>query len=355
MSSDEHKDTQLNRDLKAREEAFFTADDSLLAPILKRLITTPVFRILPSGYSANQLTLSGGACALMVPLSLWFASYEIEQGSAFGRLILLGSTLLLIMYAVFDQLDGMQARRLGTSSSFGDFIDHWVDTSIANLTPVPIMIMLGLSNTLIFWMAMAVLLAFWAANWEVRQSNRRLLPKIGGLEAIMTGCVVLTATAIGGIDIWRVALLGIPLTWMIYAITIPWLVVVVVQVARRAGNQRQRLGFEIAGFALTLAPITCWLVIYAPAIEGSALYYFGYVTIGISATLMTGALMRHHWLGIPYRAIHAGFALPGVLVLLLELLAFTEDLQIQLAACIVAILIGCLFYQGVDTFRKSTG
>ena len=349
----EKHDRQTELQRKQKEAEFFTEDSSLLAPFLKKLITQHVFNILPASYSANQLTLSGGACALLVPLSIWFASIEIEQQSITGRLILVVSAFLLIAYAVFDQLDGMQARKLGTSNSFGDFIDHWVDTTIANLATVPIMLMVGLDDRLILAMVLVVLLAFWASNWEIKQDNKRLLPQVGGLESIVVGMSILIATAIFGVGLWQVKIGGVAITWIIYAITFPWLIVVIAQVALRSRKAAWHLFADMALLLLTLGPTLVWLISFAPRSGESLIFNYGYISLGILSTLMTGSLMRHHWLGSKYLAFNPVYFTIGLVILVLEYLPISATSHTLAFGVLVLGLIVLLIHQGLDTYNKT--
>ncbi len=335
----------------SKESDFYVEDASILAPALKFLITQPVFRILPSWYSANALTLSGGFCCLCVVVAIWLATGPVQEGSLTGQLLLIASAILLIAYAVFDQLDGMQARRLGTSSAFGDFIDHWVDSTIANLLPVPIMLMLGLPAGWIFVMALATLAAFWASNWEVKDSNRRLLPHVGGLESIVIGCAVFVVTAVAGIEVWRIEILGTPLIYVVYLVCIPWLLVVVANTVRRAGA---RVGafFKDAALMLTsLAPLMTWILYFAPAFDDApVLHSIGYVAVGLMGTIFTGALMRMHWIGLPYHAFRWDFFLLGFAPIA-ALLISPDPFWISASLTGISVfLIALYLHQGWDTF-----
>jgi phosphatidylglycerophosphate synthase len=139
---------------------FCVTDRSATAPFLRTGVSAKVINILPAGYSPNALTLTGGAFALCSAAMLWLFADEMRAGSLAGNVMLILSGVFLVVYATFDQLDGMQARKQNRSSTYGDFLDHWVDTLLANSLTVPFMVLVRSDITMIWAMSLLTALAF---------------------------------------------------------------------------------------------------------------------------------------------------------------------------------------------------
>jgi len=336
-----------------RQDSFGVTDHSATAPVLKRLVSDQVLKFLPSFYSPNALTLTGGSLAAAAAMLIWGLMDEMKSGSDVGRLWMMLSAVLLISYGVFDQLDGMQARKLGRSSPFGDFLDHWVDTIIANSMTVPIMVMLGVPVLMIWLMAFVTALAFWAHNWETRNTNYRHLPMVGGLESIWTALVIMTLTSLFGIEVWQRSLFGISLLSAFYWLGLSALLWVVV---KSLMSSQIRLG-DYWGFILALVPISIWLVWLAPKYADGFLFVcLGYVLMGMMATYLTGNLMRHLWLGGTYKRFDVWTPLMGLLVLGAALFSVNEvEMSLTLKTTLVvvsALAVIRVVYQGVRSYLE---
>lgn len=335
-----------------KAEKFGTTDYSVTAPFLKRLVSEQVLKILPGFYSPNALTLTGGFFATLSALIIWSFATEMRSGSDAGKFWMMTSAILLIIYAVFDQLDGMQARKLGRSSPFGDFLDHWVDTIIANAMTVPIMVMLQVEQSMIWLMAFVTSLAFWAHNWETRNTNYRRLPLVGGLESIWTALVVMTLTSIYGVEIWQRSWFGVSLLLVFYWLGLSALLWVVI---KSLLTSRIRWA-DYWGFIIALLPISVWLLLMASGYQESNLFvYVGYITMGFMATLLTGNLMRHQWLGGDYQRFEPVTPILGLLVLIAGVsnigASVMSVLECGLISLICVIAIGRVIYQGIHSYR----
>ena len=332
-------------------DTFTVKDHSATAPVLQNLVSKPVLKVLPSGYSPNALTLTGGCFALSSAVLVWLFADVMRAGDQLGIMLMMSSAIMLVIYAVFDQLDGMQARKLKRSSSFGDFLDHWVDALIANSLTVPIMLFIDIEPALICLMAVTAALAFWVHNWETRNVNRRDLPVVGGLESIWTALGIMSVTSIWGIDIWHSKVAGFNLYILVYWASwsaLAWVVI------KALYGSRERL-IDYVGFVLVLAPMCGWLLLFAPALLESPKAWLGYTIFGITATFLTGNLMRHHWLKNDYIRYDLPFFGLGLLLCGVSFVAGSGSF-IETAALIVGFLFsaGRLIHQGFDTYHRMT-
>jgi hypothetical protein len=149
-------------------DQFGVTDHSATAPVLKRAISERVIHRIPAWVSPNALALTSGVLAAMAVASVWLFLGNMRAGTVAGKVWMIRTALLLIIYGVCDQLDGMQARPTDRSSAFGEFLDHWVDTLITNAMTVPMMAAYRHYKPPFWWLAM-----------RVSPDRRRRLPSTG--------------------------------------------------------------------------------------------------------------------------------------------------------------------------------
>ncbi len=330
-----------------KREKFGVTDHSITAPLLLKYVSLPLIKIVPAGYSPNALTLSGGFFAALSIGVIWFFGGEMRSGSIEGMALMMLSAISLVIYGVFDQLDGMQARKLQQSSPFGDFLDHWVDALIANAYTVPVMVLLEIDPVLIWLMAFVTALAFWAHNWETKNSNYRDLPVVGGLESIWTAFTIMTLTSIFGIQVWQAEFFpGIDLRSVFYWCGLAALLWVVFKALTRSHEKI----IEYTGFFITLAPMSFW-ILTSHFDESRLLYHWAaYMTLGMMAALMTGRLMRHQWLGEPYPLVDWISFTGGVLLCVPgSVIAGGEEI---ILSSFFAVTVGRVLWQGFLTYRQ---
>ena len=95
-------------------------DYSLVTPLFKKWVITPLIKIVPWAIPANIITLiSNGFVYLGLYLSL--------NAEVAGNYTPLYISACLLLYLIGDHLDGMQAKRTGTGSALGEFCDHYLD------------------------------------------------------------------------------------------------------------------------------------------------------------------------------------------------------------------------------------
>jgi ethanolaminephosphotransferase len=96
-------------------------DDSILTPLFKKWVVTPLFRVVPWWLPANIITIVSN---LLMYIALYLAMTGCPAGRC-PRFLLI--SLLIIGYTVGDHFDGMQAKRTKTSSALGELCDHFLD------------------------------------------------------------------------------------------------------------------------------------------------------------------------------------------------------------------------------------
>ncbi|HTZ20138.1 MAG TPA: CDP-alcohol phosphatidyltransferase family protein [Opitutaceae bacterium] len=171
-------------------------DKSWLTGVLAATVVPQIERRLPLGMPANLITLLSSAClGVMVSLQ-WLAP---DRRSA----ALLAGIGLLVAYTLLDMVDGQRARRLGTSSPLGEYLDHTLD--IFNAAVVVTMVFLvrpSASPVALAWLLAAMGLAFAAALVEQRVGGILRLGAIGPVEALLLVGCYLASRLVPGADAW---------------------------------------------------------------------------------------------------------------------------------------------------------
>jgi ethanolaminephosphotransferase len=108
------------------------------------------------------------------------------------------------MYQTFDNVDGKQARRTGTSSGLGELFDHGIDSlncTLASLLETAAM-GLGTSKSGVFT-ALCPCLAMFFSTWETYHTHTLYLGYINGpTEGLLLACAVMVLSGYYGPAIW---------------------------------------------------------------------------------------------------------------------------------------------------------
>lgn len=167
-------------------------DRSILVPPLKRFVWGPLLPLIPEHVSANSLTLLGTGMSA--------AAFAITVFIAPTRLSCVVIAMLVFGYLCLDNVDGAHARRTGTSSPLGEFLDHWLDAlnlsflfmgcvhtfQIPDDRAVAIMVLAVLSYTMTFW--------------EQRVTGRIHMGLLGNVEGIVVVVLFYLAAAVFGVQ-----------------------------------------------------------------------------------------------------------------------------------------------------------
>jgi len=166
--------------------------------------------LVPDWISANVVTV-GAAGPLIVCwiLSMFYAFMPGSDGLPSWLLVLAG--LAVFFFQTMDAVDGKHARRLGTSSSLGDFLDHVMDSVSIMTSSYVICRSLGLRSVPFEYFGLVdASLSFVVVHWE---SAKILVMRLDNGSSI-TECqlsftFILLLTAITGKELWQIAPLGV--------------------------------------------------------------------------------------------------------------------------------------------------
>jgi phosphatidylglycerophosphate synthase len=159
------------------EYKYRVKDYSLVTPWFRETIVRPLLAFVPWQIPANHITV--------VSNLFMFAALFLSVLSGGNRFVFLVVPLLILGYVIGDHLDGMQAKRTGTSSALGEFFDHFLD--ILN-NGILVMIVCSLMNVTpwIFIICLTVsYIAHSAIFFEQLKTGWLVFEKFGALEAVI--------------------------------------------------------------------------------------------------------------------------------------------------------------------------
>lgn len=111
----------------------------------------------------------------------------------------------LFLYQTFDNIDGKQARRTGSSSPLGELFDHGIDSLNCTLGGIVMCAALGFGSTL--QGAVVVIISSWPmffSSWEQYHTGVLYLGYFNGpTEGILIACTCMLISAFCGPEFWH--------------------------------------------------------------------------------------------------------------------------------------------------------
>jgi ethanolaminephosphotransferase len=157
----------------------------------------------PLWLSPNAITLAGFVVVAIgfVPMTLLCPGFE---GVA-PRWVYAFAIVALFAFMTFDALDGKQARRTGTSSPLGGWLDHACDVITMQLAMTTVACSLGLgTGGLTLFLVASVLSNNIVIHWETKHTGTLFLGNGTSIyEATVTLMVVHAVTLGAGQGLWR--------------------------------------------------------------------------------------------------------------------------------------------------------
>lgn len=179
-------------------------DKSVCYPFLKKHLWAPCLRFIPLRRSANTITLLGNLCSFVA-----FAFLALTPLTGVPSAAFLLPSAALFLYLSLDNIDGAQARRSGSSSPLGEFLDHWCDAFNAGFMVLGFCLATGFPA----WQTLLILgvagLAYLATMWEQRTTGWLKFGPVGTVEGILLTCMMYVLVAIFGVEaVARTPVLG---------------------------------------------------------------------------------------------------------------------------------------------------
>jgi len=189
---------------------YFGSDNSLLYKyVYSKIAQALVDYIIPTWLAPNVITLIGFAATLLPHIILWVCFPDSFAGSVPAWMCFLAA-IGQFLYIIFDNADGKQARKTGTSSPLGLLFDHGCDAVNTFVAGATLLTVVQFGNTLNAMIAYLIVIApFYMATWEEYYTDHLTLPIINGPNEGITGVISLfIISGVFGNDIWIQKMFG---------------------------------------------------------------------------------------------------------------------------------------------------
>jgi phosphatidylserine synthase len=205
-------------------------DHSLITPAFKKWAVAPLFRFMPRWIPANIITIISN---ILMYVALYMALTECPGRSL--RFVLI--PLLVLGYAIGDHMDGMQAKRTGTSSALGELCDHYLDIFNNGILLYIVCLSFHITSpALVAFFLVAGYLPHAVMFYEQFTTKYLYFEKIGSLESLLILLTCLLASAFE--PVYRLALTpvvgGFTLAEVLFVLSSSGAFITLVQIIRRA-------------------------------------------------------------------------------------------------------------------------
>lgn len=230
--------------------AYRCVDQSVLIGPFRRLWAAWFMKVIPFRVPANYVTLLASAFMwVLLGCAVAGAPLAIEM-----RALLFAA--LLHFYLVYDHLDGMQAKRTGTSSALGEYLDHSLDVYHGAIAVVAIFALVGFDQpVLVLAMLGCSHLAFAATMVEEKERGELFFGPVGSLEGVLLFILFCLSWMLAPVRAWWLApLIGSwPAYYLLIGVGSMGSIVAVVDCLRRIGRVPMAFVGFAAGHALLIA------------------------------------------------------------------------------------------------------
>ena len=192
------------------------ADNSLIyAYILKPLANYLVKNVVPRSIAPNSITLFGLAwmitsyCILCYYCPSLDSGNEEDENTSFPNWVFLFNAVAMLVYQTLDNMDGVQARRTGSSSPLGLLFDHGCDAFNIVLGSTNWMCAVGIGvQKYDFWIMVIMIfipmILFFISTWEEYYTGKLVLPIINGpTEGLILGACQMIISGVWGVNFWH--------------------------------------------------------------------------------------------------------------------------------------------------------
>ena len=188
-------------------------DRSVLVQPVCRFVVAPFARWMPATVPANFLTLGSSLCmGLMLPAAVSFPSVATAAAAC---------ALLMLGYILYDHADGMHARRTGTSSPLGEYLDHYLDAFNGPIAIAAMFLIAGQkTNAALLPVVGAVAMASTATMLEQRETRMLYFGLVGPLEGMLLTLGFLASWSLPSASTFWLSPTPWPGTWFS---TVSWL------------------------------------------------------------------------------------------------------------------------------------
>lgn len=168
--------------------AYQCKDYSLLTPIFKKVLVTPLLPLIPRAVPANIITIISNVL-------FYLALYLSFQPGGLWYPVRLAVPLLLLLYLIGDHLDGAQAKRTGTGSALGEFCDHYLDAFNNGILWIIVFHIFAIDHpAIVVWVVTTSYWAHVAVFYEQFKTGWLIFEKVGSLEGVALAIVLIAGS-----------------------------------------------------------------------------------------------------------------------------------------------------------------
>ncbi|VDQ14178.1 unnamed protein product [Trichobilharzia regenti] len=153
---------------------------------------------VPSYIAPNTLTLIG------LLANLFSICLLLIYGA--GPITSLLFAVCVFIYQTLDALDGLHARRTGSSSQLGELFDHGCDAISTCVLPIGYFITLGFNDwpVLMFIQYFCIQCLFYLAHWRCYVTGILSFDRVGVTEGLIIGMLASMITSMFGSSFWSI-------------------------------------------------------------------------------------------------------------------------------------------------------
>ena len=159
------------------EYKYRVKDFSIVTPWFRETVVRPLLAYIPWRIPANYITLGSNL--------FMFAALLLSMLSVENRYVFFVVPVLVFSYVIGDHLDGMQAKRTGTSSALGEFFDHFLDIFNNGILVMIVCSLMGVSPWIFIICLTVSYIAHSAIFFEQLKTGWLIFEKFGALEAVI--------------------------------------------------------------------------------------------------------------------------------------------------------------------------
>ena len=297
---------------RPRSYVYKSVNNSLVDRYVLRHWWPVAIKLVPASAPANAVSMLGnlGVASAFLILS----GLLLGPMSVFGRShpwIFGVVAFCLFFYQTLDALDGIQARRMGSSGPLGEFVDHWFDSFNAFLIPLGF----GLAFSSVPYIVLVILTLListtdWALLRAIRKTDTMVFPPISSEEGQVIVQLFCLAVWIFGYDVWNSPVLfGHSVIFWVYIGGIAGIVFILLK-----GLSDREAFRPFAVMLASLLPISLWTALAFPRFGFPALLA-GALLQGLSGSRFIGELLRERLVGLRYRPLIIDIAVIDLLLL----------------------------------------
>ncbi|KAI9222793.1 CDP-alcohol phosphatidyltransferase-domain-containing protein [Blastocladiella britannica] len=237
------------------------------------------------------------------------------------------------LYSTFDNVDGKQARRTGTSSPLGELFDHGCDALNCSVGAIVQAASLGLGHT---WYTGAIVfmttIAFYFSTWEEYHTGTLYLGYLNGpTEGLIIACIMSIISGIKGPQVWHQLatdalpawMTVFPASWslidysltgmliLLFTLNVPFSIHAVYRVCRgpTPKSSFREACVQVVPMAIFLACNAIWLAApYSIALEQHVILFM--LANGIVFGRMATKIILAHVTKMPFPMFSTGLLIP---------------------------------------------